>query len=244
MLGWCSLCSRIIYRLYITKKISNKIVNLVPISFISNLPDYRQFYPIHLNVPKKRKESRPNYSSEVSCHLIRTYSRKIYASNKATCRKYTERNFGEWRENKIFTVPNILCFGRILASPFLGYLVVMGQYVGALILFVAAGLTDLLDGLIARQFPSQMSYFGSVLDPIADKILVGVLTVSLCITSLLPVSLAVIILGRDIALIIASFAVRLISLPQPRNVSRFFDFQLPTVQVTPSTFGKVRFEPD
>ena len=43
-----------------------------------------------------------------------------------------------------------------------------------------------LDGLIARRFPSQMSYFGSVLDPIADKILVGVLTVSMSVAHLIP----------------------------------------------------------
>ncbi|CAB4012425.1 CDP-alcohol phosphatidyltransferase-domain-containing [Paramuricea clavata] len=181
-------------------------------------------------------------SSAEKFHRNVANTRNFHTSSRRSSHMHSGKSsekIGEWRENKIFTVPNILCFGRILASPVLGYFVLSEQYLTALVLFVVAGFTDMLDGFIARRFPSQMSYLGSVLDPIADKILVGVLTVSLSIANLIPVPLAIIILGRDIGLIFASFAVRFISLPPPRTFSRFFDFQLPTVQVTPSIIGKV-----
>lgn len=145
----------------------------------------------------------------------------------------------EMREDNILTIPNILCFGRILASPFLGYLVLSENYPAALLLFIVAGFTDMLDGFIARRFPSQKSYLGSVLDPTADKILVGFLTVTLAVVHLIPIPLAVVILGRDLGLILSSFVVRYITLPRPRTFSRFFDVQHPTVQVTPSFIGKV-----
>ena len=47
-----------------------------------------------------------------------------------------------------------------------------------------------LDGYIARRFPSQMSYLGSVLDPVADKLLVGILTVTLSMVHLIPGNLS------------------------------------------------------
>ncbi|XP_028409864.1 probable cardiolipin synthase (CMP-forming) [Dendronephthya gigantea] len=176
-------------------------------------------------------------SSSKNFHRNFAISRKFHISSHPSSNN--SKKIGEWKEDKIFTVPNILCFGRILASPILGYFVLSGNYLTSLIILLAAGFTDVLDGFIARKYPSQMSYLGSVLDPIADKILVGVLTVSLSIAHLIPVPLAIIILGRDIGLIFASFVVRFVSLPAPKTFMRFFDFQLPTVQVTPSLIGKV-----
>lgn len=68
------------------------------------------------------------------------------------------------------TVPNALTLLRILAIPFFAIAVWYGHVWQALGLFVAAGLTDLLDGWIARRF-NQRSRLGAILDPAADKLL-------------------------------------------------------------------------
>ncbi|XP_078350318.1 cardiolipin synthase (CMP-forming)-like [Oculina patagonica] len=138
----------------------------------------------------------------------------------------------------IFTVPNLLSTLRILATPVIGYLIVSEDYVSSLALFGFAGITDMLDGFIARNFKNQKSVLGTVLDPLADKILMSVLTVSLTVASLLPVSLTALILSRDALLVSCAFYFRYKSLPSPRTVSRYFDIKLPTVELRPNLLGK------
>lgn len=72
-----------------------------------------------------------------------------------------------------------------------------------------------MDGFIARSWPSQASKLGSFLDPMADKLLVGSLVISLTYCSLLPIWLCAMIILRDISLITAGFVIRYISLPAP-----------------------------
>jgi len=68
------------------------------------------------------------------------------------------------------TIPNCLTLLRILAVPFFAVAVWYGYALQALVIFVLAGLTDLLDGWVARRF-NQKSLLGAVLDPAADKLL-------------------------------------------------------------------------
>ena len=82
-------------------------------------------------------------------------------------------------------MPNFLTFSRLLASPVIGYLVLHDQHAAALGLFAAAGLTDLVDGYLARRWKLQ-TVVGSVIDPMADKVLMTVLTVTLAAKGLLP----------------------------------------------------------
>lgn len=78
----------------------------------------------------------------------------------------------------IYTIPNALTLSRIAISPVIGYLIVNHSFTLGLSLLVIAGLTDALDGWIARRF-KMSSALGSVLDPMADKILMTTLVVSL-----------------------------------------------------------------
>lgn len=133
----------------------------------------------------------------------------------------------------------MLTLGRILSTPLIGYLVVHQSFTWALGLFVCAGITDMLDGVIARNFKNQMSALGTALDPLADKILITVLTVTLTTANLLPVPLAVLIIGRDVLLVAAAFYIRFISLPPPRTLSRYFDVTNPTAKLLPSTLSKI-----
>uniref|UniRef100_A0A182R230 cardiolipin synthase (CMP-forming) n=1 Tax=Anopheles funestus TaxID=62324 RepID=A0A182R230_ANOFN len=141
------------------------------------------------------------------------------------------------REN-IATIPNLLCIGRIVASPYLGYVIVQGEFRLAMGMLIVAGLTDLADGLIARHWPSQASRLGSFLDPMADKVLVGSLVIAMCYSDLLPLWLTAMILFRDVFLIGAGFVIRYISLPQPRTLSRYFDVTHATAQLAPTFVSK------
>lgn len=142
------------------------------------------------------------------------------------------------REN-VATIPNLLCIGRIALSPYLGYVIVQSDFSLAMGMLVVAGLTDLADGFIARNWPSQASRLGSFLDPMADKILVGSLVISMSYVELLPLWLTGMILFRDVFLIGAGFVIRYISLPQPRTLSRYFDVTHATAQLAPTFVSKV-----
>jgi hypothetical protein len=85
----------------------------------------------------------------------------------------------------IYTVPNLLTFSRLIAAPFIGYAILHDAHTWALGLFVYAGVSDLLDGWIARRWKLQ-TVVGSIVDPMADKILMTVLTVSLAVKGALP----------------------------------------------------------
>ncbi|KXJ68463.1 probable cardiolipin synthase (CMP-forming) [Aedes albopictus] len=142
------------------------------------------------------------------------------------------------REN-VATIPNLLCVGRIVMSPYLGYVIVQSDFRLAMGMLVVAGLTDMADGFIARNWPSQASRLGSFLDPMADKILVGSLVISMSYAELLPLWLTGMILFRDVFLIGAGFVIRYISLPQPRTLSRYFDVTHATAQLAPTFISKV-----
>jgi cardiolipin synthase len=114
----------------------------------------------------------------------------------------------------IFTIANQLTLLRMALTPILVVLVVSHEPTWALVVFVVAGVTDLLDGFIARR-GHQQTKLGAMLDPVADKLLLGSSYVALTWTNGLetriPVWLTIIILGRD-AIIVVSVAVVNLSL--------------------------------
>ncbi|KAG6461689.1 hypothetical protein O3G_MSEX012796 [Manduca sexta] len=122
------------------------------------------------------------------------------------------------RENA-FTIPNILCVTRIVMSPYLGYIILQDNYNVALGLLVFAGVTDLLDGWIARNWKGQSTKMGSFLDPMADKVLIATLFITLTWQNLIPLALTLLIVGRDAALVIAGFVIRYMSLPPPVSIA-------------------------
>lgn len=159
----------------------------------------------------------------------------------------------------IYTVPNILTFSRLAAAPLVGYLLVHHYHAAALALFAYAGITDLIDGYIARRYHLQ-TVVGTVIDPMADKLLMTIGVACLAVNGSLPgklvrssnidcskpclnlicvVWLAVIILGRDIGLAISAFYYRWISLPPPKTMARYWDFSLPSAEVKPSEISKI-----
>ncbi|XP_030754498.1 probable cardiolipin synthase (CMP-forming) [Sitophilus oryzae] len=142
------------------------------------------------------------------------------------------------KEN-IYTVPNFLCISRIIVSPYLGFLIVQGNFDFALGILGFAAVTDLLDGWIARTWESQSSKMGSFLDPMADKVLIAILFLTLTYADLIPVALTGLIITRDIVLVIAGFVIRYISLPPPKTFVRYFDATHATAQLAPTLISKV-----
>lgn len=80
----------------------------------------------------------------------------------------------------VITIPNMLTLLRILAVPFFAIAVWYGRMSEAFMLFVAAGITDALDGYLARRF-NQRSALGAILDPAADKLLITTAFILLCL---------------------------------------------------------------
>ncbi|KAJ7759146.1 CDP-alcohol phosphatidyltransferase-domain-containing protein [Mycena metata] len=140
------------------------------------------------------------------------------------------------KEN-IYTLPNLLTVSRIVACPILGWSILEGQFHLATSLLVYAGLTDWVDGYLARRFKSQ-TVLGTILDPAADKMLVTTLAVTLTMKGLLPLPLTVIILGRDALLSLSAFYIRYTSLAPPKTFARYWDFSLPSAEVRPTNISK------
>lgn len=94
-------------------------------------------------------------------------------------------------------LPNYITLGRIILIPVFIDLMVYGYYRWALVVFVIAGASDALDGLIARQTKTQTE-LGAFLDPLADKLLIVSALVTLVILGKLPAWLVIIVISRDV----------------------------------------------
>ena len=93
-------------------------------------------------------------------------------------------------------LPNKLTIGRMICVPFFIVLFIMGIYPAALIIFIGASLTDLLDGKIARA-RNLVTNFGKIMDPLADKILVYSALCLFIETNSIEAWMLIIILARE-----------------------------------------------
>jgi cardiolipin synthase len=114
-----------------------------------------------------------------------------------------------------FTIPNLLSLLRMGLIPVFVITVVNGDLRRALLVFLVAGVTDALDGFIAR-FWHQESPLGAYLDPIADKLLLMTAYVMLAIPSLnhgtqIPVWIAVLVIARDVLLVVVGLVLYLVA---------------------------------
>jgi cardiolipin synthase len=112
--------------------------------------------------------------------------------------------------SQLLTAPNQLTLLRMMFLPFIVIKLVEGHYSSALILFVLAGLSDGLDGLLARTL-KQQTVLGQYLDPIADKLLLSTMFMVLSILHKIPWKFAVVVFSRDISILAASAVLYAIS---------------------------------
>lgn len=113
------------------------------------------------------------------------------------------------KKNYFFTVPNLISLSRIIIIPYFLWLLIEGKTTAALIVFTAAALTDLLDGLAARML-RQKSKLGALLDPAGDKLLmtaalIGLSIPGLDLPNLIPLWLTILIIGRDLFIVSSAF---------------------------------------
>lgn len=100
------------------------------------------------------------------------------------------------------TLPNFITILRFLMAPAVVYALLLGAMMPAFIIFIIAGISDGVDGFIARQF-NQQSELGAYLDPIADKLLLVTVFIMLAILGFLPQWLVVLVVSRDVLIVIA-----------------------------------------
>ena len=109
-------------------------------------------------------------------------------------------------------IPNFLSLTRIILVPVFVIFLIQDEYYNALIVFVIAGLTDALDGAMARLLNAQ-TILGAYLDPIADKLLLSTSFVTLAILGIIPSWLTVIVISRDFIILLGIAILSLMSVP-------------------------------
>lgn len=178
--------------------------------------------------------------SSARCILPINYS--IYNRLYSTKSNIPENNSSI---NKILAMtPNILTLTRIGCAPLIGNYIFMNNLTPALYLFAYSCITDFLDGFIARRY-NLKSVSGTVLDPMADKILMIVGTMSLTIApgpQIIPVPIASLILGRDVLLGLSAFYIRYSSMKERYSSvtwRSYWDFfKYPSIEVKPTLISK------
>jgi cardiolipin synthase len=119
---------------------------------------------------------------------------------------------------KVLTIPNVLTFLRMALIPVFAILLVYGREGWALVVFTIAGVSDGIDGFLARRF-KQESELGTIIDPIADKLLMTVAFVMLTIPSVLgtprhlpvPFWVTASVIGRDVLIIAVAGAINVMT---------------------------------
>ena len=122
--------------------------------------------------------------------------------------------------SRIVTLPNILTIFRMVLIPIFVTLVFYQRFTWALALFVVAGVTDFFDGLLARRF-DQRSNLGTILDPIADKLMMVTAFVVLSLRSVyphpipahlpVPFWVTVTVISRDVFIVVGAAAINIMT---------------------------------
>lgn len=122
--------------------------------------------------------------------------------------------------SRIITLPNLLTVFRMVLVPIFVTLLFYQRFVLALVVFVVAGITDGLDGLLARRF-DQRSQLGTVLDPIADKLMLVTAFVVLSMRSVfpqpvpshlpIPFWVTVTVISRDVFIVVGAAAINIMT---------------------------------
>ncbi|CAG2104184.1 unnamed protein product, partial [Medioppia subpectinata] len=122
----------------------------------------------------------------------------------------------------------------------IGYLVIGQHFTTALTLCAIGSVTDLLDGYYARKY-NCVTKLGALLDPLADKLLVATLTITLAVVHLIPLWLALLILTRDSLIISGALYLMHRRLSPPKTWTRFIQMstEMSTIKFVPTLISKI-----
>jgi len=140
------------------------------------------------------------------------------------------------------SIPNLITLARILAVPVILWAITSGEMRIAFALFLAAGLSDLIDGFLAKRF-GMATELGAYLDPLADKAMIISIYVALGIVEAIPRWLVILVVSRDIMIVSAVILSWLVDKPvklKPIAVSKLntvAQIVYATVVLAALTFG-------
>src|SRR5215471_12023446 len=140
--------------------------------------------------PRSRLQTQPPNSEN---YRVQTGSTELGNSPKATA----------LRISQVLSAPNQLTLARMVFLPFIVIKLLDHHYGSALILFVIAGFSDGLDGLLARRL-HQQTLLGQYLDPIADKMLLSTVFLVLSVVDKIPWKITVLVFSRDVCILLVS----------------------------------------
>ena len=144
------------------------------------------------------------------------------------------------------SIPNLITLARILSVPVMVWSIMNGWMLAAFLLFLAAGVSDAIDGYLAKRF-GMTSELGAYLDPLADKALIVSIYVTLGVSGEIPRWLVILVVSRDIMIVGAVLLAWLVGKPLPMKpllVSKLNTAaQLVFACVVLATLG-LRFEAD
>jgi cardiolipin synthase len=120
-------------------------------------------------------------------------------------------------------LPNFLTLARILLLPFFAVTLIYGEYGYALLVYIGAAISDIFDGLVAR-ITKQITYFGSILDPVADKFFLITSFVLMSAYGLIPKWFTIIVISKDLIVISGCFILYIVT---------------HTLKIEPSIVGKI-----
>ncbi|MGO9701488.1 MAG: CDP-alcohol phosphatidyltransferase family protein [Xanthobacteraceae bacterium] len=112
------------------------------------------------------------------------------------------------------SIPNLITLARIILVPIVVWAITSGEMLVAFALFLAAGITDAVDGFLAKRF-HMASELGAYLDPLADKALIVSIYVALGIAGTLAIPLVILVVSRDIMIISGFMLSWLVGKPMP-----------------------------
>jgi cardiolipin synthase len=117
-------------------------------------------------------------------------------------------------QEKFWNAPNVITLTRIALVPVFAMMLLQKRALGALLIVLLAGLSDVLDGFAARRW-HQQTKIGRLIDPLADKTLLSTAFIMLAIRSLgftyvIPLWLVAIVIARDLIIVVGAFVISLI----------------------------------
>jgi cardiolipin synthase (CMP-forming) len=112
------------------------------------------------------------------------------------------------------SIPNLITLGRVILVPVVFWLLLTGELKAAFLVFVVAGISDAVDGFLAKRFNWETE-LGAYLDPIADKLLIVCIFIALGVTGRLPSWLVIMVVSRDVLIVIAVVLSWLLGNPTP-----------------------------
>ena len=112
------------------------------------------------------------------------------------------------------SIPNLVTLGRILLVPVVVWAITAGEMRVAFFLFVAAGVSDAVDGFLAKRF-GMTTELGAYLDPLADKAMLVSIYIALGVAEAIPHWLVILVVSRDIMIVSAVILSWLVNKPVP-----------------------------